>query len=520
MKQQDLNAKRAINNYLKGLNDLKEHEKAFSNWLKQLPTDNISNSTNKSLITGLSNLCNTYFKNAKHEHKTELEQELKHIYHDMPQKADSALNYLNTTGGNIFDLATKKVALKKTCKDMGKYFDRHSKQDKDETQPADHTYHTAKGIKNGSHNVKVTYLFDDNGKLLAIFKEEKPKDKQEADQKILFNTARSIKHNANEKFHKMPEMQQFSQHDDLRQAIESFFDKLSHEVKTKMQPVNHETASSDDLNKTVNYFFNNLTDKIKANTQPDSHEETSADDLNKITDSFCSELIDKIKEASQLVARKEADTADKDKKMAKPEQGNTNKNKAKSEPKADLNKAQVMPADAKTPALKVKRTKQAHRYPDKAAYKYIMRNLKRRGVTVREMAEEAMHDQEKHGVTIGVEEYEQAIYSVLHKRDNMSQIMRGLVLDDLCTGKLLPDPLQYIMENDLSSFSDDEVLGISLTAPYSGIAVTNFGARDVHKSGIAKRLDEDPDHCNVFADDIVSAIVGNAEAIVAHKYNF
>lgn len=486
MNQQDLNAKRTINNYLKGLNNLKEHEKDFSNWLKQLPVDNISNSTNKSLITGLANLCHTYFKNAKHEHKAELEQELKQIYHDMPQKADSALNYLNTTGGNIFDLATKKVALKKTCKDMGKYFNRHSKQDNNQAKPAQHPCHASKNIKSGNHSVKLTCLFDDNGKLLAILKEEKPENKQNADQKILFNTAKSIKHHANEKFRKLPEMQQFSQPDDLSQTIEKFFDNLSHEVKTKMQVANHDNIG--------------------------------AEDLSQITNSFCSELIDKIKASSQLVARKDADTVNKAKEMAKPEQENTDKTKP--EPKAELNKAQVMPADAKTPALKVKRTKQAHRYPDKAAYKYIMRNLKRRGVTVREMAEEAMHDQEKHGVTIGVEEYEQAIYSVLHKRDNMSQIMRGLVLDDLCTGKLLPDPLQYIMENDLSSFSDDEVLGISLTAPYSGIAVTNFGARDVHKSGIAKRLDEDPDHCNVFADDIVSAIVGNAEAIVAHKYNF
>lgn len=518
MNQQDLDAKRAINNYLKGLNDLKEHEKTFSNWLKQLPADNISNSTNKSLITGLANLCHTYFKNAKHEHKAELEQELKHIYHDMPQKADSALNYLNTTGGNIFDLATKKVALKKTCKDMGKYFNRHSKQDNNQAKPAQHACHTAKNIKSGNHSVKLTCLFDDNGKLLAILKEEKPENKQNADQKILFNTAKSIKHHANEKFRKLPEMQQFSQPDDLSQTIEKFFDNLSHEVKTKMQVANHDNIGADDLSQTVNDLFNNLTDKIKAKTQSDSHEKVSADDLSQITNSFCNELIDKIKASSQLVARKDADIADKAKEMAKPEQENTDKTKP--EPKAKLNKAQVMPADAKTPELKVKRTKQAHRYPDKAAYKYIMRNLKRRGVTVREMAEEAMHDQEKHGVTIGVEEYEQAIYSVLHKRDNMSQIMRGLVLDDLCTGKLLPDPLQYIMENDLSSFSDDEVLGISLTAPYSGIAVTNFGARDVHKSGIAKRLDEDPDHCNVFADDIVSAIVGNAEAIVAHKYNF
>ena len=451
MNQQDLNAKRAINSYLKGLDYLKEHEKTFSEWLKQLPVDNVSNSTNKNLITGLTNLSNTYFKNAKHEHKEELEQELKHIYHDTPQKADSALNYLNTTGGNIFDLATKKVALKRTCQDMGKYFDRH--QSKSQVNSVNHTCHNDSDIKDDKNVTKVTCLLDDNGKLLAVIKEDNFKDSQNIlDKEVLFDKAKGIKHDADNKLQKIAQFYKNNTPDNLRPIIEDFFGNLTHEVKDKVQPL--------------------------------SHKKVNCDNKDKVPDK------------------------------------SAQKDKLQSKPKEKLNKAQVMPADAKTPELKVKRTKQAHRYPDKAAYKYIMRNLKRRGITVKEMAEEAMHDQEKHGLTIGVKEYEQAIYSVLHKRDNMSQIMRGLVLDDLCTAKLLPDPLQYIMENDLSSFSDDEVLGISLTAPYSGIAVTNFGARDVHKSGIAKRLDEDPDHCNVFADDIVSALVGNAEAIVAHKYNF
>lgn len=167
-----------------------------------------------------------------------------------------------------------------------------------------------------------------------------------------------------------------------------------------------------------------------------------------------------------------------------------------------------------------KKAKQNLRYPDHSSYHYIITNFKKRGITIQEMAEEAMQDQLKHGVTAKRGLYEKAIETVIHKRDNMSLIMFGLAMDDLCTKKLLPQPIQYIMENDLSSFSTDELVGVCLSMPYSGIAVTNFGARDVHKSGLAKKLDEDTQHCNVFVDDIVSALIGDAEAIVAHKYQF
>lgn len=171
-------------------------------------------------------------------------------------------------------------------------------------------------------------------------------------------------------------------------------------------------------------------------------------------------------------------------------------------------------------AKKTKHQMQEQRYPDHNAYQFIINNFKKRGITIKEMAQEAMDDQQKHGVHVKRVAYEHAIDRVIHKRDNMSLIMLGLTMDDLCTKRMLPEPWQYIMENDLSSFSTDELVGVCLSMPYSGIAVTNFGARDVHKSGLAKRLDEDTKHCNVFADDIVSALIGDAEAIVTHKYSF
>lgn len=159
-------------------------------------------------------------------------------------------------------------------------------------------------------------------------------------------------------------------------------------------------------------------------------------------------------------------------------------------------------------------------YPDTDAYNYIINYFVRHDVTIEEMAEEALSDQVKHGVKEPVESYMEAIQDALHKRDVDSVIMCGLALDDLCSKKLLPEPLQSIMWNDAPAFSPDETQAIVLCMQYSGIAVTNFGARDVRKRGLAKRIDEDTHICNVFLDDFVSALISIAEAKVAHKYSF
>lgn len=171
--------------------------------------------------------------------------------------------------------------------------------------------------------------------------------------------------------------------------------------------------------------------------------------------------------------------------------------------------------------MKTKKEKQLEfHYPDTKAYNYIVNYLHNHGVTIREMAEEAMLDQAKHGVEAPLSAYERAIENSLHKRDIDSLIMVGLALDSGCEQKTLPEPLQSIMASDAPAFSPDETISVLLTLMYSGIAVTNYGARDVHKTGLAKRIDEDEKHCNVFLDDFVSALIGIAEAVVAHNYSF
>lgn len=167
-----------------------------------------------------------------------------------------------------------------------------------------------------------------------------------------------------------------------------------------------------------------------------------------------------------------------------------------------------------------KELQEAFHYPDTEAYNYIINYFKQHGVTLAEMAQEARSDQVKHGVTEPEESYVEAIKDALHKRDVDSVIMCGLALDDLCSKKLLPEPLQSIMWNDAPAFSPDETQAVVLCMQYSGIAVTNFGARDVHKRGLAKRIDDETHSCNVFLDDFVSALISIAEAKVAHKYSF
>lgn len=165
------------------------------------------------------------------------------------------------------------------------------------------------------------------------------------------------------------------------------------------------------------------------------------------------------------------------------------------------------------------KNKETYIYPDNDAYEYILDYLHSHGVHVHDMAKEAQEDQLKHNVPAKLEEYVVAIDNTLRKRDSDSLILIGIALDKACDQGALDEPLRSILEHDASLFSPDETLAVTLAMRDSGIAVTNFGARDIYKQGIAKRLDEDEEHCNVFLDDIVSALIGMAEAVVAHKYN-
>ncbi len=64
----------------------------------------------------------------------------------------------------------------------------------------------------------------------------------------------------------------------------------------------------------------------------------------------------------------------------------------------------------------------------------------------------------------------------------------------------------------------DEVLAYGICNLYGSIALTNFGYVDKVKPGIIGRLNDDPDYCHTFLDDIVGAIVASAASKLAHTH--
>lgn len=156
-------------------------------------------------------------------------------------------------------------------------------------------------------------------------------------------------------------------------------------------------------------------------------------------------------------------------------------------------------------------------YPDYASYTYVINELSRKGVSIKEIAKEAYEAQTKFDNTLRLPEFELAVKDILHKREVLNACMVGLTLDKLATKGLLDEPLQEIISNDQAAFGIDEELAISICGLYGSIAITQFGSLDLNKKGLAKRLDSNSNgEVNTFIDDLVSALVACAEAKVMH----
>ncbi len=83
--------------------------------------------------------------------------------------------------------------------------------------------------------------------------------------------------------------------------------------------------------------------------------------------------------------------------------------------------------------------------------------------------------------------------------------------------KLLPEPLQSIVESDEGLYGIDEIIPLSIVNVYGTIGLTNYGYLDKEKIGIIKELDEQKgEYVNTFLDDLVAAIAAAASRI-AHS---
>lgn len=141
-----------------------------------------------------------------------------------------------------------------------------------------------------------------------------------------------------------------------------------------------------------------------------------------------------------------------------------------------------------------------------------------RGVNVNDIAELVFLLQKDYVQNIKIEECLESVDRVLSKREVQLAIMTGIELDILCEKKQLNDKLiEGIIDRDEGMYGVDEVLAYGICNLYGSIALTNFGYIDKLKFGIVEKLNDDPNHCNTFIDDIVGAIAASAASRFAHR---
>ena len=155
---------------------------------------------------------------------------------------------------------------------------------------------------------------------------------------------------------------------------------------------------------------------------------------------------------------------------------------------------------------------------DQEYYNHIVRNLKERGVHLKDIAEIVIFLEKDYVDGLDEELAIHAINKVLHKREAQNAIMTGIELDVLAEKGLLSSPMQRIMETDESTYGIDENMAITLASLYGSVSVTNYGYVDKLKHGILSKLnDMSTGKINVFLDDLVGAIAAAACGWLAHN---
>lgn len=106
----------------------------------------------------------------------------------------------------------------------------------------------------------------------------------------------------------------------------------------------------------------------------------------------------------------------------------------------------------------------------------------------------------------------------MKKREVQYTLYTGIALDELAEKKLLPEPLQSIMERDESLFGVDETLALGIVHVYGMIGLTSFGYLDKEKLGIIRELNDHATGIHVFLDDLVAGLAAAASARIAHRH--
>ena len=155
-------------------------------------------------------------------------------------------------------------------------------------------------------------------------------------------------------------------------------------------------------------------------------------------------------------------------------------------------------------------------------YEFFVELIESRGVTIREIAEVTFDLQKSYLDGITIEDAENAVRAVLHKREAQFAIMTGLELDRLSEEGRLQGPIADIIKQDFGLYGVDEILALSVVNIYGSIGLTNFGYLDKAKDGVIKEIDEksrNPEQVNTFFDDLICAIAAAGASRMAHQFS-
>lgn len=142
--------------------------------------------------------------------------------------------------------------------------------------------------------------------------------------------------------------------------------------------------------------------------------------------------------------------------------------------------------------------------------------LAQRGVDLNDIADIVLNLQKPYRPYITLNICLESVNAVLKKREVAHAVLTGIALDEFAEKKLLPEPLQSIVESDEPLYGIDEILPLSIVNLYGSIGLTNFGFLDKTKPSIIGELDKKSERVHTFLDDIVAAIAAAAASRIAH----
>lgn len=151
---------------------------------------------------------------------------------------------------------------------------------------------------------------------------------------------------------------------------------------------------------------------------------------------------------------------------------------------------------------------------------YINKRFADLGITELGMAEIVVSEQAKYNPELTIEMALHAVQRVLAKREVQHSLVTALSIDELADKKMLPEPLQSIIDDDNPQYGVDESIALMTSMLYGTISASNWGHLDKNKPGIIGKLNDlqkTGGKTTTMTDDMISMIISSAEGKVSQN---